>query len=99
MSSHIRGLQVLWPGGVVVGGTNQPSATAYIGPDINVVFYIRNNDGTLASTLTAQVAGSGAKAGANYTPLSTEWFNLYDGTTGNLVQWSVGHNTKIAVNV
>lgn len=81
-------------------GANAHSNAAYIGTDTNVTIFIQNGDGTNSSNFTAQVAANlNGTAGRNWTPQDADWYNLYDATTGNEVQWSVSAGGRIAINI
>ncbi len=96
MAQTLAAESVLWDA-TASTGAGGVSAAAYLGALTCVTFFIWNKDGATPTTIKAQAAEAKGKPGQNSTP--TDWFDLYDGTTGGEVQWSVSAGGKIAVNV
>lgn len=101
MSMHVRAPQILWDG-TASSGVGGRSKAGFIGAAQNITIFIKNTTAT-PTTVTAQLAPSTANnSGRNANPdptVAANWYNMYDGTTGDEVQWSLGANGQIAINV
>ena len=96
MAQTLRAESILWDG-TVSTGAGGASAAVQLGALTCITFFIWNKDGATPTTIVAQCGETKGKPGQNAIP--TDWFNLYDGTTGGEVSWSVSAGGKIAVNV